>query len=154
MGGQNAATNISGLKQTFKAIIGINEPPIKVAFSFAVGTFIGFTPFLGFQIMIAIALSWIFRLTKFPVITAVFVTNPLTIVPIYSFNLWVGLKVTHSSLAFSDVDFANVTWESFFGELGNMLWPFLVGCSLVGLAAAVIGFFIVLYAFKMKNRFT
>ncbi|MCI4625372.1 MAG: DUF2062 domain-containing protein [Candidatus Magnetoovum sp. WYHC-5] len=140
------------IKKVLKTITGINEPPVEVAFSFAVGTFVGFSPFFGFQIIIAIALAWLFKVTKFPAISATFISNTFTSIPLYTFNLWVGLKLTHSNIAFSDVHFNDLTWSTFMQELRAMVVPLFVGCTVVGILAAIAGFFLVLYAFKIKDR--
>lgn len=122
-----------------------------MATAFAVGVFIGMSPLLGLHTILGIATAWIFRLNKIVTFTGVFVTNPWTIVPIYTFSTWLGVKCLGIKKITPDIDWSNITLNYFINEFKPLLMPFVVGTSLVGLISAVISYFIIYYAVK-KTR--
>ena len=62
----------------------------EIALGMAVGIFIGFLPFLGFQVLIGILAIFLFRINKITTLLGVFVTNPVTITPIFAFNYYIN----------------------------------------------------------------
>ncbi|MBF0517688.1 MAG: DUF2062 domain-containing protein, partial [Nitrospirae bacterium] len=80
-------------KEMFKSLMGQNDSPSRIAVSFGVGTVIGMSPLLGLHTLLGVFISWAFKLNKPATIAGVYVTNPFTIVPIYTFGTWVGRKI-------------------------------------------------------------
>jgi hypothetical protein len=140
--------NILKFKEKWRALLGIDDSPRMVAFSFALGIFIGFSPFLGLHTVACIACAFIFRLNKIAIFAGTYIANPFTLIPIYIFNTWVGLKIFNQNGRFPDVDVGQTTMSEFYRSLGDLLWPFVVGCTVVGLAAAAAGYFALLYYYK------
>ncbi len=68
--------------------------------------------------------------------TGVYVTNPFTAIPIYTFSTWAGSKVLKMDFIPGDFDFSHLRLSSFTGELRYLLKPYLVGSTLVALLAA------------------
>ncbi len=64
--------------------------PRRIARSFALGTFMGVTPFIGMQIMISVLLSWLLNLSKAAAITGVVNTNWTKGVLVYPLNYKLG----------------------------------------------------------------
>ncbi|WMJ72977.1 DUF2062 domain-containing protein [Cytophagaceae bacterium ABcell3] len=73
-----------------KKLTGINDKPEKIAGGFALGTLIGMTPFVGFQMVLAFFLASVFKLNKVAAGIAVFNTNVFTGLFIFSFNYYIG----------------------------------------------------------------
>lgn len=71
----------------------IRGNPKDIALGFALGIYVALTPTMGVQMIIAVTFAAIFRWNKIAAAAAVWVTNPLTAVPIYGLNYWVGTKV-------------------------------------------------------------
>ena len=64
-------------------ILQANDPPHRLALGIAIGTFATFTPFIGLQMVLCIFLAWVLRAKKAVGIPIVWISNPVTIIPIY-----------------------------------------------------------------------
>lgn len=62
----------------------------QIAFGAAIGMFIGWTPTVGLQMILAIPLCLLLRANPVAAIPPIWLTNPVTVVPVYSFNYWIG----------------------------------------------------------------
>ena len=71
-------------------VLSINDSPHRIALSVAIGIFITWTPTIGLQMMLTIALCFLLRANKLVGVPFVWISNPLTIVPIYAPNYFVG----------------------------------------------------------------
>jgi len=141
----------------YKRILHADDSPRNIAMGVAVGLFVAFTPTMGAQMAIAIALAAIMRGNKAVALPVVWVTNPVTFVPLYGFCWWIGSLITGGSSTSRATVMARLREgsEGFFGnmlsldfwaklmrlmaELGVELW---IGCLVAGIAAAIAGFFL------------
>ncbi len=76
-----------------RLIKGFRGSPEAIAGGFSLGLFLALTPTVGVQIVVAVFLATIFKLSRPAALIAVMVTNPLTIPPLFTFNYWVGSRV-------------------------------------------------------------
>lgn len=100
----------------------------------ALGLFVGFMPILG-QMFIAAALAIFFRVNLPIAAMGVWITNPLTTVPIYFFTYKIGawvLDVPVEQYAFT------MTWEWFTHEFLAIWQPLLLGSFICGVIAALL----------------
>jgi len=74
------------LKKAFKE----DPRPHQVALSFAVGTAISFSPFLGFHLLIALVVAFLFKLNKVEMILGTFVNNPWSFPFVYGGAYFLG----------------------------------------------------------------
>lgn len=74
-------------------MLGRDDPPEKVAASFALGVTISFTPLIGFHWMIALGLAFLLKLNKVDILLGTLVVNPFTIGPIAAVALPIGRLV-------------------------------------------------------------
>lgn len=105
-----------------------------VAGGAAIGMFVGFMPVLG-QMFIAAALAIFFRVNLPLASMTVWVSNPLTIAPIYFFSYKLGawvLDIPIEPHAFS------MTWQWFTHEFLVIWQPVLVGSLISGVIAALL----------------
>jgi hypothetical protein len=65
--------------------------PHAIALGFAIGVFVALTPTVGIQMVLGATIAHIFRANRVVAAGLAWITNPLTIVPIYYFNYRVGL---------------------------------------------------------------
>ena len=130
-------------RDRLRGILTVKDSPHRVAMSFAVGLFIGISPFFGLHILLGLAIAWMLNLNRAVLIAAVLVTNPWTVIPVYSFCLWVGLYVMGRSLDVPELDWSLFTVTNMIDGLGQMFLPILVGTAIVGLAASVLSYFAV-----------
>ncbi|PCJ33179.1 MAG: ATP-binding protein [Gammaproteobacteria bacterium] len=107
----------------------------SVAGGLALGLFIGFMPILG-QMFVAAALAIWLRVNLPIAATAVWVSNPLTVAPIYFFVYKVGAWVLQ--LPVEQHSFI-LSWAWFCDEFMSIWQPFLVGSLICGVAVALLG---------------
>lgn len=140
-----------GLKDRLRDILSLKDSPHRLALAFALGVFIGISPLLGLHTILGISVAWIFRLNRIVTITGVFVTNPWTIVPIYTFSAWVGAKCLGIKNIIPKIDWTHLTFTYLLREFRPLLMPFVLGTALVGFISAVIGYFIIYHAVKKAH---
>ncbi len=103
----------------------------------AVGLFMAFMP-IPFQMVAAGGLAIMLRLNLPLAVALVWVTNPITIPPLFLFCYNIGtceIGNVYQELAFA------WSWEWFRAELVQRSEPLLVGCSIVGFLSALAGYF-------------
>lgn len=102
----------------------------------AVGLFFGLTPTVGFQTSLVLPSCLLLR-GNFPVaFAATWVSNPLTMGPLYVAFNWLGEKMIGSSVLSPATTEAYPLLSVFAGETAQML----VGCLPIALSAAVLGY--------------
>lgn len=140
------------LKDRIKQVILTNDSPQKVALSFAIGVFIGMSPFLGLHTIMGIAIAWVCKLNKFVTIVGVYITNPWTIVPIYTFSTWVGAKTIGFKQILPDINWNEASFYHILTEMQNLLLPFFIGTTLVGFVSGLAGYIIVYIYIRKRNK--
>lgn len=136
------------LRDRLRELVKFDEPPRRLALAFALGTFVAFSPWIGLHIISAIAFAWLFRLNKVVVLTASLINNPWTIVPLYAFCLWFGIKITGSGARLPAIDWKHLGISDVFAVVQPLLVPFLAGTLVVGGATALAGYYLFLWAVK------
>lgn len=140
-------------RDKFRQLFYVKDTPHRIALTFALGVFIGISPFLGIHTIGAFFLAWLLGLNKFIAITGVYVTNPWTIVPIYSFGLWLGAKLIGMRQILPEIDWPSITFINFIEKLKHLILPFFVGTITLGIVSAVASYFVVYTAVnKYRNR--
>jgi uncharacterized protein (DUF2062 family) len=136
-----------------KTILSVGDPPHLIASSFAIGLFFGISPLIGLHTVLGLAVAWLFRLNKFVVLTGVYVTNPWSIIPIYTFCTWAGAVILRRDSVVPDVNWHSMTLGGIFGEFSHILLPFVVGTTVVALASSILSYFIIRHTVeKVRNR--
>ena len=134
------------IRDRIRSLLRLNDPPKKLALAFAVGIFIAFSPTIGLHTVSCLFFAWIFRLNKLVVFTAAFVNNPWSMVPLFGFCLWFGIKITGSTIATPDIDWQTLTFSTAYDILRPYLWPFVAGTVVLGVAAAILSYFFIYWA--------
>jgi uncharacterized protein (DUF2062 family) len=138
-------------RDKFRSIFHVNDTPHRIAVAFSCGVFWGISPFVGLHTIGAFAFAWLFRLNKLVAIVGVYITNPWTVVPIYSFCIWVGAKIVGMNQILPEVDWKNMSIVSFAKELTPLLWPFVVGTFTVATIGGIVSYFFV-YSAVLRYR--
>jgi uncharacterized protein (DUF2062 family) len=108
----------------------------SVSGAFAVGLFMAFVP-VPFQMVLA-AIGAIALRVNLPISVAlVWLTNPLTMPPIFYFSYKVGTWILDTPVR--DIHF-ELTMNWLGRELSHIWEPFLLGCFVCGAASAVLGY--------------
>lgn len=114
----------------------IKSTPDSVARGLALGVFVGFTPFFGFHILIALFLAFILRQNKIAAFVGVWVTNPLSAPFIYALQYEVGRMLLGKPTLGVAVISGDLTWSTA-QQLGL---PLLLGSVVLGVPAALISY--------------
>ncbi len=148
-------------------ILHVNDSPHRIALGVALGLFIAWTPAIGLHILIALVMCILLRVNKFAALTSVWISNPLTIIPIYYPNYLAGravLAVFHTEPGFSYVQVSELFEKSFSpshitagfytAEFWNQAGSFLVQIGLELLIGGfVIGGLIAITAYFATYKF-
>jgi uncharacterized protein (DUF2062 family) len=133
-------------------IIKLNDPPRKLSLAFALGVFVAFTPTIGLHLISCLALAWVFRLSKLVIITASFINNPWTIVPLYGSCIWLGMKITGDNAEVPPIAWKELNISNAYHILKPYLCAYVTGTLIVGAAAAVISYFLFHWAVVRYRR--
>ena len=137
------------LYQRFVArILQINDTPHAIALGAAIGMFLALTPTVGVQVVLAIAICTVIRANRIAAVAMVFVSNPLTMIPIYWIDYWIGSFLLGTEMMTREA--FNANWQTIldagmiggiregvkllFGDVGL---PMLVGGCVLGVLGGV-----------------
>ena len=84
-------------RQTYRKLLQLDDTPHSIALGAALGMFITFTPTVGIQVLIVLILSMVVRFNRFAAIVLIYLSNPVTIIPIYYADYVIGLFVQGES---------------------------------------------------------
>lgn len=140
----------------FRGIFQVKDSPHRIALAFALGVFMGISPFLGLHYIGAIMLAWLFRLNKLVTIIGVSVNNPWTIVPLSSFCAWIGAKLIGIKQVLPEIDWKGLSLTNIIKKITDMdtviiiikkLMPliksFFVGSLVICILSAIASYFII-----------
>jgi uncharacterized protein (DUF2062 family) len=112
----------------------------SVAKAFAIGLFCAWVP-TPMQMVFAAAGAIYFR-AHIPISVAlVWITNPITMPPLFYFAYWVGLY-------FLEMPPAKFSLDTLLS--GDILWPFLTGCFILGVICALVGYIGIDYSWRYQ----
>src|SRR5262245_33061584 len=134
------------IRRWLDTLLHINDTPERTAAAFALGCFIGFSPFLGFHTLIAITLAFVFDLNRVAALLGVYSNLPWIIGGYYVFTTMLGASIT---LVLLPPDFEDrlvalfqlsLTSSDFWRQLATLLRPLLmpymvgslIGCTVIG----------------------
>jgi uncharacterized protein (DUF2062 family) len=110
----------------------------SVSGAVAVGLFTAFIP-VPFQMFIAAVGAVLFRVNILISVALVWISNPLTMPPLFYFCYRVGLWILGQPADYQAFDF-ELSFEWLLHELRYIWQPFLLGCLVVGSGTAAIGY--------------
>lgn len=139
-------------RDRLRELLRIKDSPHRIAIAFSVGIFIGLSPFLGIHTIIGVIVAWLFRLNTFATLSGVYITNPWTVVPIYTFSTWVGARCLGAKQIIPAINWSNITFNHFISDLKPLLMPFIFGALLVGFISSIISYFVIYRAIKRVHR--
>ena len=135
-------------RDRLREVIKLRESPHKVALAFATGVFIGMSPLLGLHTLLGFVVAWIFRLNPLALLAGVYITNPWTVVPIYTFSTYVGAQCLGIEQIIPTIDWSDITFINLMNDLEPLLMPFILGTLLIGSVMSVISYIIIYLAAK------
>jgi hypothetical protein len=135
-------------RDRIKDVIKLKESPHRIALAFATGVFIGMSPLLGLHTLLGFVVAWIFRLNPFALLAGVYITNPWTIVPIYTFSTYVGAQCLGIEQIIPKIDWSDISFNYLLNNLEPLMMPFIVGTLMMGTLTSVISYIIIYKAAK------
>lgn len=139
------------LKDKIKLILGVKDTPHRISMAFALGIFIGMSPLFGIHTLLGLLFAYLFRLNKLTTIVGVYITNPWTIIPIYTFSTWVGARCLGVNKLLPDIDWRHVTFGALMNDFSPLLMPFIVGTVIMSVFSAVISYIIIYRLARKRN---
>ena len=149
-------------RRLWRLAVHANDNPQRIAVGVAIGLFIGWLPLVGIQTIIAAVVCWIVRANFAASVPGVWLSNPLTMVPMYLLNNWVGSLFYGKRISWQEMQeiWAGIAemgiWEGTV-YLCTSIWditaPMLIGGCIIGLIVGVPGYFLSLRAaFAIQRR--
>ena len=122
-----------------KKLLELRDKPEETAKGLALGVFIGFLPVNGFQVLIAVTIAAITRVSKIAAAIGTHVTNPWTTVPVLIIDYYVGCLVLRKHPSLPHVDFSSLNSLSALGK--DIFLPMFVGGVILGGIFSVFSYF-------------
>lgn len=134
---KNKATSFLGNLLLDPNLFHLNRHSVSVAFFF--GLFIAFLPIPG-QMALGAACAWYFRCNLPITIVLIWVSNPLTMAPIFFFTYQLGTWMLDKPVRHAESEF---TLQWIVNEIGNIWMPLLVGSIITGLFCGCVGYTVI-----------
>jgi uncharacterized protein len=96
-------SSIGHPKDLIRKLLHIEDTPERTALAYAIGIFLGFSPFVGFHTLAGLAVAFLFGLNRVSVLLGVWSNAPWWIVPYYIAATWVGMWVIRFELKSSSL---------------------------------------------------
>jgi uncharacterized protein len=139
-------------------LLGREESPERVSAAIALGIGIGFSPFIGFHIWLALGLALLFRLNKIDAALGQFVGNPWTLPAVYAAGYRLGRALLHYDrhsvppLAWDRLLHSDF-WRAFKGPaFAPRLLSFLVGTSVIAILVSLAAYALFLAVLRLYHR--
>lgn len=147
-------------------LIGLRASPEEIGRGVAIGIFVALTPTLGFQIAIAACLATLLNANRPVAVLGVWITNPVTVPPIFALTYAVGAHFWHGpvtggvgqllgGLSQQATSQAVWDWPAQLKALvlvgGDVLAPLTIGGAICGLVAAGVCYVIVVRVVRQRR---
>jgi len=144
-------------------VLHVDDTPHRIALGLALGMFTAFTPTVGLQMLLTIALCWLFRANKLVGLPLAWITNPITIPPVFYLNYRIGrLILGGPPMTIDDFRVPHGNWgqtiHQWFSVVGKAFLQCWVGSLIIGAVLGTITYFagyqlIVWYRAHHRRRF-
>lgn len=138
------ATNrwVEPWRKAYHRFLKIRGHPREISLGFALGLFVGMSPFMGLHTAIAVLLAALFKWNKISSALAVWVSNPISAPIIYGLTYLIGAKVlnyenSHTLPQNFDLD----GLLAIIRGAPELIWVLIVGGIVTGIPLALIGYF-------------
>jgi len=135
-------------------VLALKDSPHRIALGVAVGVFVCWTPTIPFQMILTVLISALLRANKTVGVPFVYISNPVTMGPIFYANFLVGkwifggrYKAPHFERVLSVT--ADTWWDTWWLRLEywwsatlDVFWPLFLGSVLLAIPLAVASYFL------------
>jgi uncharacterized protein (DUF2062 family) len=139
-----------------RRLLALNDTPERIAFAFALGVFLAFSPLLGLHTFLGLAIAFLFGLNRAAILVGLFINNPWTLVPIYGAASYLGgLLMGYPALD----SLPELGWGQIFrGEFWQQVvqqWPVFIhvalGSAVLASIAAILSYLLALYFVRQRK---
>jgi uncharacterized protein (DUF2062 family) len=127
--------SVRALRERFRALLHLDDPPWRVALALAVGVFISFTPLVGFQTLLALLVAAVCRLNAAVLVTGTWLNLPWFMPFVYAGALKLG------AVLLPDLH-----------GLGGWTLALLIGSTLLGAGAAAVTYVVALGVIRSRRK--
>ena len=129
-------------RKAYHRFLKIRGHPREISLGFALGLFVGMSPFMGLHTAIAILMAALFKWNKISAALAVWISNPLSAPVIYGITYLIGAKVLSYENSYTlPQNFDLDGLLAIFSGAPELIWVLIVGGIVAGLPLAAIGYF-------------
>jgi uncharacterized protein (DUF2062 family)/uncharacterized protein YjlB len=134
---------VASLRQAYDRFLRIRGNPREIAGGFALGLFVGMSPYLGLHMAIAVLLAACFKWNKIAAATGVWISNPLTAPFLYGATYVAGARFLGLKKGVMPPLPMNLEdLLPLFGQAPEFFWILTVGGVILGLPAAGAGYYL------------
>lgn len=149
------------IKRWLDKLLHVHDTPERTAAAFALGVWLGFSPWLGFHTLGGVILAFVFNLNRVAVLLGVYSNLPWIIGGYYATTTWLGAILTRTRMPpeFGDrilallelSKFHREFWDGLAALLRPLLTAFIVGSTIGCTILAAIAYPVAL-AFVRRRR--
>jgi hypothetical protein len=143
-------------------VLMLDDTPHHIAMGVAVGMFIGMTPTVGIQMILVMIFAFLskplFHFNRVAALITVYISNPVTMLPIYWFDYKVGtffVERTVSRDEFQQIfeyDGFAEWWQTIVDLFVEIGWPLAAGTAVVATVSGVVSYPIILWLVRTFQR--
>ncbi len=141
------------LREAYDRFLKIRGEPRDIAMGFALGLFVGMTPFMGFQTIIVLPLAALFKANKISAAAAVWISNPLTAPVLYPITYLLGAKLFGlSRIGPPPPHLESLSLLDLLHKAPHVLNMMIVGGVVLGIPLAIGGYLFTIQAVRKYRR--
>jgi uncharacterized protein len=150
------------IRKWMESLLHIHDTPQRTALAFAVGVFIGFSPFLGLHTIIAIVIAFLFNLNRVAVLVGAYSNMPWFLAAWYAVATAAGAWLLGTQLPagfgerlgtlFSLSLFRADFWRTIVAEMRPLFWPYFVGSAIGSTVLSVIAYWLSFGFIEARHR--
>ena len=131
------------IQMPYKRFLKIRGEPREIALGFALGLFVGLTPTMGAQTIIAVFFAAFFKWNKISAAIGVWISNPLTSPVIYSITYLLGAGILGLKNSFRLSDLQGITAVvEIFKKAPEIFVALTIGGIVLGFPITVLGYYL------------
>lgn len=146
-----------------RSIVVIQDSPHRIAWGVAIGTFVAYLPIVGIQMIVGAIMCKLMRANILASIPMAWITNPLTIVPIYFGLFLLGGLATGDTMTYTEmqtlikqINEAGIWTMDGISQtidlIGRIFLPLMIGGVVVGVINGVLFYMLTLKAVAAYQR--
>ncbi len=140
------------LQKTYRRFLKIRGNPREIALGFALGIFIGMSPFMGAQTLIVVPLAALLKWNKISAAIGVWISNPFTAPIIYSITFFVGAQLTGIKGPSNPAEGVGFSIITMLLKAPRILWALVLGGIVTGLPISIAGYYLSFTAISQYQK--